>query len=74
MQKELDMALALIRPVLQQDGGDIEVVEVTEDCIVRVRLKGQCKGCPKAGQTLRSTVERTILKMVPAVRRVEAVE
>lgn len=74
MQEQLDAALALIRPVLQQDGGDIELVETTAEGIVRVRLTGRCKGCPKSQQTLRSVVERTILKMVPEVRRVEAVE
>lgn len=74
MQKELDAALAVIRPVLRRDGGDIELVECTEDGVVRVRLQGHCKGCPHSQETLRSIVERTILKMVPEARRVEAVE
>lgn len=74
MQHELDAALALIRPILQQDGGDLEVVEITADNVVRVRLLGQCKGCPKSQQTLQSVVRRTILKMVPDVQGVEAVE
>lgn len=74
MQKDLHNALALVRSFLQKDGGDIEIVEITADNIVRVRLLGQCKGCPNAGQTLRSIVERTILKMVPAVRGVESID
>ena len=74
MQDQLEAALAVIRPVLQQDGGDIELVDVTPEGVVRVRLTGRCKGCPKSQQTLRSVVERTILKMAPGVRRVEAVE
>lgn len=74
MQKELDNALAFIRSTLQKDDGNIEIVEITADNIVRVRLLGQCKGCPNAGKALRHLVERTILKMVPAVRGVEAVD
>lgn len=74
MQCQLNAALALIRPVLQQDGGDLEIVECTPEGIVRVRLQGQCKGCPKSRQTLSAVVERTILKMVPQVRKVEAVD
>lgn len=74
MQEQLNTALAVIRPVLQQDGGDIELVDVTPEGVVHVRLTGRCKGCPKSQQTLRSVVERTILKMAPGVRRVEAVE
>lgn len=74
MQQELDAALAVIRPVLQQDGGDIELVEITENNVVRVRLVGQCKGCPRSQQTLQSVVRRTILKMVPDAQGVEAVD
>lgn len=74
MKKELEAALAAIRPVLQKDGGDIELVECTADGVVRVRLQGHCKGCPHSQQTLHSIVERTILKMAPDVRRVESVE
>lgn len=74
MSKELDAALNVIRPVLQRDGGDIQLVEFTEDGVVRVRLEGHCKGCPHARETLRSVVERTILKLVPSARRVETVE
>ncbi len=74
MQKELDAALAVIRPVLQRDGGNIELVEFSGDGVVRVRLQGHCKGCPHSQETLRSIVERTILKMVPEARRGEAVE
>ncbi len=74
MQQELDNALAFIRSTLQKDNGDIEVVEITTDNIVRLRLLGQCKGCPNAGKTLHNLVERTITTMVPAVRGVETVE
>ncbi len=73
MQKELEVALSCIRPILQQDGGDIEIVEMTEDRIVKVRLLGQCDGCPKSGQTLKNIITKTFVKMVPGIRKVEAV-
>ncbi len=73
MQKNIEAALMLIRPVLQQDGGDIELVEITPDGIVRVRLLGRCSGCPKSSKTLKGVVERTLVKMVEGVRRVESV-
>lgn len=74
MWQELDAALTVIRPILQQDGGDIELVEITADNVVRIRLTGRCKGCPRSQQTLQSVVRRTILKMAPGVKAVEAVE
>ena len=74
MQNILETALQAIRPALQADGGDIEFVEITTNNIVRVRFLGQCKGCPKAGDTLRRVVERTLLKMVPEIRGVEIVK
>ncbi len=74
MQKKIESALALIRPVLQQDGGDIELVEVTPDNTAKVRLLGRCSGCPKSGQTLKSVVTKTLLKTVSGLRKVEAVQ
>ncbi len=74
MQTKVESALALIRPLLQQDGGDIELVEITPDNIVKVRLLGQCSGCPKSGQTLKNIVTKTLVKTVPGVRNVEAVQ
>ncbi len=74
MQKELDAALEMIRPILQQDGGDIEIVGISNDATVQVRLVGRCKGCPKSDQTLKNVVAKTLIKMVPGVRRVEAIQ
>lgn len=62
-----------IRPGLQMDGGDIEVVDVGTDGTVRVRLKGHCSGCPFSAMTLAVGVERTLKEAVPEVRRVESV-
>jgi Fe-S cluster biogenesis protein NfuA len=70
----LRQALDLIRPVLQQDGGDIELVEWTDDGCARVRLTGRCKGCPHAQKTLRNVVRRTLFRLVPDLLRVEHVE
>ena len=71
---ELRQALDMIRPILQQDGGDIELVEWADEGCVRVRLTGRCKGCPHAQKTLRHVVRRTLFKLVPGLLRVEHVE
>jgi len=71
--KELvEKALEKIRPLLQRDGGDIELVEIT-DGIVKVRLTGACKGCPMSQMTLKQGVERLLLKEVPGLKEVQAV-
>jgi Fe-S cluster biogenesis protein NfuA len=62
-----------IRPMLQNDGGDIELVEVTADNSVKVRLQGACKGCPGAAMTLKMGVERMLKQRVPEVKEVIAV-
>jgi len=72
MREEVEKALQTIRPALQADGGDVELVDVV-DGIVRVRLKGACGGCPMSQMTLTRGVEATIKKVVPEIKRVEAV-
>jgi Fe-S cluster biogenesis protein NfuA len=74
LPEELRQAHDIVRPVLQQDGGDIELVEWTDDGCARVRLTGRCKDCPHAQKTLQNIVRRTLFKLVPGVRRVEHVE
>ncbi|HMM39678.1 MULTISPECIES: NifU family protein [Desulfovibrio] len=74
MREQVLAAIAKIRPVLQNDGGDIELVEITPEGVVKVRLQGACKGCPMSRMTLKHGVERVILKEVPAVKSVEAVD
>jgi Fe-S cluster biogenesis protein NfuA len=72
LKKSVEEALAKIRPMLQRDGGDIELVEVT-DGIVKVRLTGACKGCPMSQMTLKQGVEKLLLKEVPGLKQVQAV-
>jgi Fe-S cluster biogenesis protein NfuA len=68
----VEQALAKIRPLLQRDGGDIELVEVT-DGVVKVRLTGACKGCPMSQMTLKQGVEKLLMKEVPGLTSVQAV-
>ncbi len=72
MEEKVRQAIEKIRPLLQADGGDIELVKI-EDKVVHVRLKGACAGCPGAQMTLRMGVERKLKESVPEVERVEAV-
>ncbi|RPI71287.1 MAG: NifU family protein [Ignavibacteriales bacterium] len=73
MEQEILKALKKIRPFLQADSGDVELVEVTNEGIVKVRLTGACEVCPLSVMTLRAGIERTLLREVPGIRRVEAV-
>lgn len=66
-------SLQTVRPYLQADGGDVELVRVTEDGFVEVKLTGSCVLCPMSRMTLRAGVERALLKDVPEIRRVEQV-
>jgi Fe-S cluster biogenesis protein NfuA len=62
-----------LRPYLQMDGGDMEFVELTEEKVVRIRLKGACAGCPGAMYTLKLGIERKVKELVPEIEAVEAV-
>jgi Fe-S cluster biogenesis protein NfuA len=73
MKTEIQKALNSVRPYLQADNGDVELVEVTDDGIVKVRLLGACEICPLSIMTLRAGIERAIMREVPAVKRIEAV-
>ncbi len=73
MREKVQAALDKVRPALQADGGDVELVDITANGIVQVRLTGQCKGCPMSQMTLKSGVERMVLKEVPEVKAVESV-
>jgi len=75
VQQRVSAVIEKIRPMLQADGGDIELVGVAEDTgIVSVRLQGACKGCPGAAMTLKMGVERHLKQHVPEVTGVESVE
>jgi Fe-S cluster biogenesis protein NfuA len=73
MKEQVEQALAKIRPALQADGGDVDLVEVAEDGVVKVRLRGACGGCPMSQLTLKMGIERILKKEVPEVKSVEAV-
>jgi Fe-S cluster biogenesis protein NfuA len=72
MREKVEEALKKIRPSLQMDGGDIELVDVV-DGVVKVRLKGACAGCAAAPMTLQMGVEDMLQQEIPEVKRVEAV-
>ncbi len=73
MKEQVEQALLKIRPALQRDGGDVEVVEVTEDGIVKVKLTGACHGCPMATLTLKQGIERVLMQEIPAIKEVVSV-
>lgn len=63
-----------IRPAVQSDGGDLELVDVTADGVVRIRLHGACVGCPSSQMTLKVGIEKNLRDYVPEVSRVDAVD
>jgi Fe-S cluster biogenesis protein NfuA len=71
MRKQVEEVLKKVRPMLQADGGDVELVDVQEDGIVKVRRKGACAGCPMSQMTLRNGIERLLKKEIPGVKAVE---
>jgi len=66
-------ALSQIRPYLQQDGGDVEYVDMTNEGVVMVRLTGHCGSCPHAIQTLKQGIETAIKRVIPEVKSVEKI-
>jgi Fe-S cluster biogenesis protein NfuA len=73
MKEKVETVLDEIRPLLQADGGDLELVEVTQDGVVKVRLQGACGSCPFSQMTLKMGVEQVLKKRVPEVKEVVAV-
>jgi Fe-S cluster biogenesis protein NfuA len=73
VKEKVAQVLDQIRPALQADGGDVELVDV-EDGVVKVRLKGACAGCPMSQLTLQMGIEAHLKKLIPEVERVEAVD
>jgi Fe-S cluster biogenesis protein NfuA len=72
IKEEVEKALEEIRPSLQADGGDVELIDV-EDGVVKVRLKGSCAGCPMSQMTLTFGIERVLKQRIPEVKKVESV-
>ncbi|MGC8658620.1 MAG: NifU family protein [Desulfomonilaceae bacterium] len=73
MREEVQAALDLIRPQLQADGGDAEIVEITDEGVVKLKLRGACGGCPMSQMTLKMGIEKVLKERVPAVKSVESV-
>ncbi len=73
MQEKVEAVLNQIKPVLQADGGDVELVDVS-DGVVKVRLTGACAGCPMSTMTLRMGIERVLKEQVPDITEVVAVQ
>ncbi len=73
MKDEVEKLINEIRPQLIADGGDIELVDVDKDGVVKVKLKGACAGCPMSQMTLQLGVERYLKSKVPKVKRVISV-
>lgn len=71
---KIELALAEIRPYLESDGGDISLVDITPDMIVRVKLHGACQSCNVNQMTLKSGVEQTIKKYAPEIKEVENID
>ena len=70
MREEVIKVLEQVRPTLQADGGDVELVDVTADGIVKVRLKGACGSCPMSTVTLKMGIERAMKEKIPGVNEV----
>ena len=73
MREKVEKALNKVRPSLQEDGGDVELVDVEDNGVVKVKLTGACAGCPMSQMTLKMGIERILKKEVPGVTTVEAV-
>lgn len=73
MKEKVQEALNKVRPALQRDGGDVELISVEDDGVVKVRLTGACGGCPMATMTLKQGIERVLKQEVPEVKEVVSV-
>ncbi|HLS91727.1 MAG TPA: NifU family protein [Limnochordia bacterium] len=73
LMAKVQEALDEIRPAIQMDGGDVELVDVTEDGVAQVRMVGACGGCPMSLVTLQAGIERIIKRKVPGITAVQAV-
>ena len=74
MREKVEKALEQIRPALQADGGNVELVDVTEAGVVKVRLTGACGNCPMSTYTLKMVIEQKLKDAVPEVKEVEQVK
>jgi Fe-S cluster biogenesis protein NfuA len=73
MRDKVQEVLEKVKPQLQADGGDVELVDITDDNVVQLRLQGACAGCPMSQMTLKNGIERTLKQEIPEIKSVEAV-
>ena len=73
MISKIENALEQVRPFLKTDGGDISLVEVTDDFVVKIKLLGACKGCSISHITMKAGIEEAIKNVVPEIKKVEAI-
>ena len=73
LRERVENALQKVKPSLQADGGDVELVDVDDDGVVKVRLVGACSGCPMSQMTLKSGIEKILKQNIPEVKTVESV-
>jgi Fe-S cluster biogenesis protein NfuA len=70
LKERVEAVLSKVKPMLQRDGGDVELVDVQPDGVVKVRLTGACAGCPMSTMTLKNAIEETIKKEIPEIKSV----
>lgn len=73
MMEKVQAVLEQVRPMLQRDGGDVELVEVTADGIVKVKLQGACGSCPMSTMTLKMGIEKAIKEQIPEIVEVQQI-
>ncbi len=73
LREKIEFAFDTIRPYLEADGGNVRVVELTEDFVLKIEMLGNCGSCPMSSMTLKAGVEEAILRAIPEIKRVEAV-
>jgi len=71
--QEIESALDTIRPYLQADGGNVKVLDLTQEGILEVEMQGSCGECPMSNMTLKAGIEQAILKAIPTIKAVKAV-
>jgi Fe-S cluster biogenesis protein NfuA len=74
LMKKVNAVIEVIRPYLNADGGDVELVDITDDMSVKVKLTGACHGCPFSVMTLKAGIERTVKQKIPELKEVIAVD
>ena len=74
MREKVEEALNEVRSALQADGGDVSLVDVTDDGVVKLQLQGRCAGCPMSQMTLQMVIQQHLMERVPEVKSVEAVQ